>query len=285
MLIGQVVKVISGFYDVFYNNKIFRLRASGSLRDNKINPLVGDYVEFVENGLLLNVLERKNSLIRPKVANIDQVAIVCSLNEPKFSSLLLDRFLAMIEVQRIKPIIIFTKPDLGNIQPYHDYLSQKYDCFLINNKESALHNDLKKNLENKLTVFTGQTGVGKSTTINNLFNLDLKTNEISKSLGRGKHTTRVVEIFQIGKFKIIDTPGFGSIQINLSKTQLSKAYFDFNNWSKKCKFNSCLHYKEDYCFIKKQLDKNILLKSRYDNYIKILLEDTIEDEDIWKKNK
>lgn len=285
MLIGQVIKVISGFYDVIYDNKVFRLRASGSLRDKKINPLVGDYVEFIENGLLLNILERKNSLIRPKVANVDQVAIVCSLNEPKFSSLLLDRFLAIIEFQEIKPIIIFTKSDLGNIQPYYDYQSQKYDCFLISNKEKKINSDLKKILENKLTVFTGQTGVGKSTTINNLFNLDLKTNEISKSLGRGKHTTRVVEVFIINNFKIIDTPGFGSININLSKSQLSKAYTDFNNWSTKCKFNSCLHYKEDNCFVKKQLDNRILLESRYENYIKILLEDTVEDVNIWKKNK
>lgn len=276
-MIGQIIKIISGFYDISYENKIYRVKASNSLRDKKLIPLVGDYVEFLEKGLLIDILERRNFLIRPKVANIDQVAIICSLNEPKFSSLLLDRFLAIIEFQNIEPILIFTKADLGNIQPFNDYLNQKYNCFLISNQEKSNLNLLKRSLDNKLTVFTGQSGVGKTTTINRLFDLKLQTGAISKALGRGKHTTRIVEIFKFDKIKIIDTPGFSSIKINLNKQQLASSYFDFKIWSKQCRFKSCLHYKEQDCYVKIQLKKNILLKSRYNNYIRILLEDTCKE--------
>ena len=193
---GQVIKIISGFFDVVSKNKIYRLRASGTLRDNNLIPIVGDYVEFKNDLLLTKVKERKNFLIRPKVANVDLVAIIVSLSEPKFSSLLLDRFLAIIESQNINTLIIFTKSDLGNNKPYYDYLSQNFNCLLINNKDKDFDwNKIKDNFRNKLTVFTGQTGVGKTSTLNNLLNKNEKTSEISKSLGRGKHTTRVIEIF------------------------------------------------------------------------------------------
>lgn len=226
-MIGQIIRVNAGFFDVQSEQKVYRLRASGTLRDQKIIPIVGDYVKFNVDGILLEVLERQNVLIRPKVANVDQVVIVCALNEPKFSSLLLDRFLAMIEAQNLDVIILFTKADLFDHQPFYDYQSQNYQCFLIDNINENNHQDLIKLLTNKLSVFTGQSGVGKSTTINKLLNLDLKTNAISKALGRGKHTTRVVEIHQVDQIKIIDTPGFGSIQVDLTKQQLATAFKDF----------------------------------------------------------
>ncbi len=270
---GQVIKVIAGFYDVVSNNNIYRLRASGSLRDNNINPVVGDIVEFKDDSLLLKVNERRNFLIRPKVANVDQVVIITSLAEPKFSSLLLDKFLAIIESQNIDVIIIFTKADLGDNQPYFDYQSQGYKCLLINNKnmENEIEN-IRNNFKNKLSVFTGQTGVGKTSTINNLLNLDRATGEISKSLGRGKHTTREVEILINNNIEIIDTPGFSSLEIQLTKQELAHSYFDFKEWSKHCKFSSCLHHKEIECEVKRKLEEGNLLQSRYDNYIKMLLE-------------
>lgn len=277
MMIGQIIRVNAGFFDVQCEQKVYRLRASGSLRDQKIIPIVGDYVKFNVDGILLEVLERRNVLIRPKVANVDQVVIVCALNEPKFSSLLLDRFLAMIEAQNLDVIILFTKADLFDHQPFYDYQSQNYQCFLIDNINENNHQNLIKLLANKLSVFTGQSGVGKSTTINKLLNLDLKTNAISKSLGRGKHTTRVVEIHQVDQIKIIDTPGFGSIQVDLTKQQLATAFKDFKIWAKQCKFRSCLHYKENDCFVKQQLNEKKLLQQRYDNYLKILLNDLDEN--------
>ncbi len=271
---GQVIKIIAGFYDVkSFDNKIFRLRGSGILRDNNIVPLVGDYVEFKNDQLLIKIKPRKNELIRPKVANIDQVIIVTALSNPSFSSLLLDKMLAMIESQSIAVVIIFTKNDLGNQQPYYDYQSQGYQCFIVNNHDNLTNwNNIKNILKNKLTVFTGQSGAGKTSLLNNLFNLSNKTSEISKALNRGKHTTRVVEIFENDDMKIIDTPGFSSFTINLTKEELSKSYFDFKNWSKLCEFNSCLHYKEKNCEVKNQLKIKNLLNSRYENYIKMLLE-------------
>ena len=276
-MIGQVLKVIAGFFDVESGQQIYRLRASGSLREQKIIPIVGDYVEFNPDGILLNVLDRQNVLIRPKVANVDQVAIVCALDEPKFSSLLLDRFLAIIESQNLDVIILFTKADCFDHRPFHDYQSQNYQCFLINNNQDLIDPKLISLLTNKLTVFTGQSGVGKSTTINKLLKLNLKTNAISKALGRGKHTTRVVEIHHINNVKIIDTPGFGSIKVNLTKQELATSFKDFKTWAKQCKFRSCLHYKENDCFVKQQLNEKKLLQQRYDNYLKILLNDLDEN--------
>lgn len=272
---GQIIKIISGFFDVKTNeNQIYRLRASGTLRDINQIPIVGDYVDFRDDKILIKIYPRKNSLIRPKVSNIDQLAILMSLNEPSFSSLLLDKFLAIIQFQNIDTLIIFTKSDLGNINHYLEYTKQGFKTLLINNKNK--NEDWKKInemfFENKLTVFTGQSGVGKTSLLNNLLNLTNPTNEISKTLGRGKHTTRVVEIFSKNKINIIDTPGFGSINVNLTKNELSKSYFDFKIWSKKCKFNSCLHDKEENCEVKKNYENGILLKSRYENYIKILKE-------------
>ncbi len=271
---GQVIKVIAGYFDVkTQDNKIYRLRASGNLRNLNLSPIVGDFVEFEKDSLLTSIDERKNVLIRPKVANVDQAAIIMSLDNPKFSSLLLDKFLANIEFQNINTIIIFTKSDLGNNQPYQDYLSQGFNCLLINNKDENFNWDIiKQNFKNKLTVFTGQSGVGKTSTLNNLLGLNEKTNEISKALGRGKHTTRVVEIFFKDNIEIIDTPGFGSLEIKLTPLELSKSYFDFRKWSNKCKFTSCLHHREQECEIKRQLENGKLLKSRYENYIKILEE-------------
>ena len=270
---GQVIKIISGFFDVMSKNKIYRLRASGTLRDNNLIPIVGDYVEFKNDLLWTKVKERKNFFIRPKVANVDLVAIIVSLSEPKFSSLLLDRFLAIIESQNINTLIIFTKYDLGNNKPYYDYLSQNFNCLLINNKDKDFDwNKIKDNFRNKLTVFTGQTGVGKTSTLNNLLNKNEKTNEISKSLGRGKHTTRVIEIFCEQDIRIIDTPGFSSLEINLSKLELAHSFFDFIELSKKCKFSIFIHYKDIDCDVKIGYQNSILLKSRYENYIKMLLE-------------
>lgn len=274
-MIGQVIRVISGFYDIEVNSNVFRVRGCGNLRENETSPVVGDFVDFTKNGLLNKILDRKNFLIRPKVANVDYVVIITSLNEPKFSSLLLDRFLIVVESQNIEPIIVFTKSDIGDLKPYEDYKSQNYNCFFIDNKNKQNIDILKTKLENKLSVFTGQSGVGKSSTINNILNLDLKTDAISQSLGRGKHTTRVVEIHRKDNIRIIDTPGFSSLEVSLTRLEIAKAFKDFREWSKKCKFNSCLHYKEINCEIKNKLKNKELLQSRYDNYIKILTKENL----------
>lgn len=272
-MIGQVIKVNAGFYDILSEGKIFRTRGSGNLRETLQNPLVGDNVMFNPDGFVYEILERKNFLIRPKVANIDQVIIVTALAEPKFSSFLLDKFLAIIEFQEIKPIILFTKSDLINDDTYKDYKSQGYDVLKISNNDSSQNYDeLKKILNSKLSVFTGQSGAGKSTTINNISNLNIETQIISKSLGRGKHTTRTVEIHILDNYEIIDTPGFSILEATLTKNELAKSFHDFKKLSFECEFRTCIHFKEIKCKIKDEVENGRILRSRYKNYIRLISE-------------
>ncbi len=270
---GQVVRVISGFYDIVIDDKEYRVRGSGNLRKEEQSPLVGDFVEFEENGMLTKIYPRANSLVRPKVANIDQAVIVTSLKEPNYSSILLNKFLAIIEASSIKPVILFTKRDLVDSSPKEEYVSQGYEVYEISNNDVDSLNELRKIFKDKLTVFTGQTGAGKSTTINNLADTNIKTQEISKALGRGKHTTRVVEIIPWNHGRLIDTPGFSSLEFNLSKLQLARAYHDFEKLSVNCKFNrTCIHNKENDCAIKDAVKDGTISEQRYLDYIRLLKE-------------
>ncbi|MGL4252079.1 MAG: ribosome small subunit-dependent GTPase A [Metamycoplasmataceae bacterium] len=272
-MVGKVLKINSGFYDIFSEGKIYRTRGSGNLREAANNPLVGDFVKFNPDGFLYEILERKNFLTRPKVANIDQVVIVTALCEPKFSSFILDKFLAIVEFQDIKPIILFTKTDLTNDNIYQDYKSQGYTVLKISNiDEQQDFSALKKLLVNKLSVFTGQSGAGKSSTINNIANLNLETQNISKSLGRGKHTTRIVEIYKLDEFELIDTPGFSILESTLSKNELAKSFHDFRKLSFECEFRTCIHFKELKCKIKEEVEKGNILTSRYKNYLRLISE-------------
>ncbi|MCP4336759.1 MAG: ribosome small subunit-dependent GTPase A [Mycoplasma sp.] len=268
---GQIIRINAGFYDIISDNKEYRTRGSGNLRNSGVTPLVGDFVNFEPDGFLLNVLERKNFLNRPKVANLDQVIVITSLIEPKYSSLLLNKFLAIIEFNNIEPIIVFTKKDLTKDSYLQEYIDQGYKTFEISNKDKDSLMELKPIFKNKLSVFTGQTGAGKSTTINSLTNLNLKTQKISKSLGRGKHTTRVVQIYDWFGGRLIDTPGFSSLEFNLTKLQLANSYKDFKNLATKCKFKNCLHSKEPNCKVIDKVNKTISI-NRYNDYIKILKE-------------
>lgn len=270
-MVGKVLKVNAGFYDILSNEVIYRTRGSGNLRETSQNPLVGDQVKFNPDGFLFEILPRKNFLIRPKVANIDQVVIVTALAQPKFSSFLLDKFLAIIEFQEIEPIILFTKSDLIDSKIYHEYKSQGYKVLEISNEDKNQDfSELVNLLKNKLSVFTGQSGAGKSSTINNISNLDIKTQIISKSLGRGKHTTRTVEIYRLKDFELIDTPGFSILESNLSENDLAKSFHDFRELSFECEFRTCIHFKEIQCKIKYEVAKGNIMKSRYDNYLRLI---------------
>ncbi|CAM9154013.1 ribosome small subunit-dependent GTPase A [Mycoplasma marinum] len=269
---GQVIRVIAGFYDIESKGVEYRTRARGNLRNEGISPVVGDIVNFEPNGFLNEVCERKNSLVRPKVANVDQAIIITSLKEPKYSSLLLDKFLAIIEFNNIKPIIVFTKADLTDETHLEEYKVQGYDAFEISNPNELGFETLRGIFKDKLSVFTGQTGAGKSTTINSLAGLNIKTQEISKALGRGKHTTRVVEIIDWFGGKLIDTPGFSSLEFNLTKLELAHSYQDFRSLSRECKFRTCIHNKEKICAVKYAAEDGKISKQRYENYLKLLEE-------------
>ena len=270
---GQIYRVLAGFYDVSCNGKIYRVRGAGRLRKNKTIPLVGDFVEFAENGFITSIYKRSNALHRPKVANVDQVAIVISLAMPRYSSFLLNKMLAFIEFHQIKPIIIFTKADLTSERYSESYLKDGYQVYEINNLDLKTLKPLNKIFLNKLTVFAGQSGVGKSTTIKNLTGIKRETQIVSKALSRGKHTTRVIEILEWNEGKLIDTPGFSSFQVHLNPLELARSYKDFNQNRANCQFTDCMHYKESTCMIKKLVfeHKKISL-ARYNDYLKILKE-------------
>ncbi|AMD81435.1 putative ribosome biogenesis gtpase rsga [Mycoplasmopsis canis PG 14] len=248
------------------------LKAAGKLRYNNISPIVGDFVE-IQNNMIKSVFERKNEFIRPKVSNIDQVIIFMSIEQPKFSSFLIDKYMSIIEKKSIKPILFITKSDLNPSETEmwkKQYSNMGYEVYSINNKK-LFDDDLKKIFQNKFSVFMGQSGVGKTTTLNNITNLSFKTQEISKALGRGKHTTRVVKIIPVFDGYLIDTPGFSSLEIELNSVELSKSFKMFKELSETCKFRDCLHIneKDADCAIKLAIKNNNIPLFRYENYLKL----------------
>lgn len=271
-MVGQIVRVIAGFYDIDCNGVEYRTRGAGNLRLGELSPVVGDIVDFEKDGFITRIHERRNSLVRPKVANIDQAIIVISLKEPDYSSYLLNKFLAIVEYNNIDPVIVFTKRDLVTSSPKEEYEKQGYKVFEVSNKNPETTKILEPIFKDKLSVFTGQTGAGKSSTIQSLTNVERETQEISKSLGRGKHTTRVVEIVPWHGGKLIDTPGFSSLELNLTKEELARSFKDFKKFADTCKFKNCVHKHENVCGVKDAVEKGLISQARYNDYLKMLEE-------------
>ena len=269
---GRIIKNISNDYTVECDNKLYICKVRGKFRNLKIKPLVGDIVDFDEvNNYILDMHNRKNELRRPPISNIDQAYIITSVKEPDFSSNLLDKLINIIEFNNIEPIICFTKLDLLNNEEF-DYIKTYIDYYKKIGYKRFLNTEIeeiKKSFKDKVSVFTGQSGAGKSTLLNKLDrNLNIKTNEISKALGRGKHTTRHTELIEIENGLVADTPGFSSIDFrDMTKEDIRDNMIEFNDYKDKCEYRDCMHLKEENCEIKRQVGKNIL-KSRYNNYIK-----------------
>ena len=276
---GQIIKAIAGVYFVESENMIYQCKARGKFRKEQFKPLVGDHCEFsVENeteGYIFKIFPRKNQLVRPAISNIDQALLVFSAKEPDMNYILLDRFLALIEYHQIKPIICVSKIDLTTqakdmMKPYHD---AGYEIYYISSKENQGIDTIKELFKDKTTVITGQSGVGKSSLLNALnIDLNLETNEISKALGRGKHTTRHVELFKMYDGYIADTPGFSSLELTMLPTELAVSYHDFEELSSMCKYRGCLHDKEPYCAVKEAVENGTISKDRYEHYLMFLKE-------------
>lgn len=270
---GKIIKLISNDYTVLSNDKQYICKSRGKFRNMNINPLVGDEVIFdEENNYILEVLPRRNYLLRPPVANVDQAVIITSVKHPDFSSNLLDKLLCIIEYNNIKPIICFTKLDLldnnelEEINEIINYYKKIYDVYINDEIE-----DIKHIFKDKISVFTGQSGAGKSTLLNKLDeSLQIKTNEISMALGRGKHTTRHVELIPLYDGLVADTPGFSAVDFtDMTNADIRDNFIEFNEYREDCKYKDCMHNKEDECAIKSEIDKNIL-KSRYENYLNFI---------------
>ncbi|MDD4705897.1 MAG: ribosome small subunit-dependent GTPase A [Bacilli bacterium] len=269
---GTIVKQISNLYTVNVKDVLYECRARGKFYYAKIAPLVGDHVIIdPEKKYILDILPRNNYLNRPSIANIDICIIVTSVKEPNLDLNLLDKLLCIIIHNKIKPIICFTKVDLLNLQEKNELqiiinYYTKIDIKTFINTET---NKIIKEISNNIVVLTGQTGAGKSTFLNKIDqNLNLDTNPISKSLGRGVHTTRHVELFKYKTSFIADTPGFSALDINeLTKEEIKNTYPEFKVG---CKFKDCNHIKENNCKVKELVEKGIILESRYYNYLKFM---------------
>nr|WP_263328036.1 ribosome small subunit-dependent GTPase A [Neobacillus sp. Marseille-Q6967] len=282
---GKIVKALSGFYYVLHENELIQCRGRGVFRKNKITPLVGDEVIFqAENereGYLLEVKPRKNELIRPPIANVDQAILVFSAVEPDFSPVLLDRFLVLVEYNHIEPLICITKIDLTNneqLQQIEQYAAQYrkigYEVILTSSETEAGIEELSPHIADKISVFAGQSGVGKSSLLNVLRpDLDLKTNDISAHLGRGKHTTRHVELIHIGNGLVADTPGFSSLEFaDIEAEELTYCFPEMAKQSENCKFRGCLHVSEPKCAVKSSVESMEIAKHRYEHYLDFLQE-------------
>ncbi|MDD3392382.1 MAG: ribosome small subunit-dependent GTPase A [Bacilli bacterium] len=274
-MVGKIIKLISNDYTVLCNDKLIICKARGKFRNDNIKPLVGDNVKIdLKNSYILEVLPRMNELVRPPVSNIDQIIIVMSVKEPDFSTNLLDKLLVIIEYNNIKPIICLTKMDLlskeehSEISKYISYY-QKIGYKIFNNTDIS---DFSLIFKNKISVFTGQSGAGKSTLLNMLnSDLHLKTGIISKALGRGKHTTRHVELMNVNGGYIADTPGFSDISfIGMSKSDIRDNFIEFNEYKQDCKYRDCMHDKEDDCAIKEAVENGNIIESRYQDYLKFI---------------
>jgi len=272
-MVGRIISIRSNLFIVDVDGIRHGARARGKFRFDELTPLVGDFVEIDENDYILNIKDRKNYFDRPKVANIDASIVVSSLKHPDFSAYLLDKMLVSISSKDIKPIICFTKYDLleddekSNIDEIIKYYKDLGYEVVFNTEVDKI----KKLISGLVVNLVGQTGVGKSTLLNKISpGLNLETNDISEALGRGKHTTRHVELYKIDDFLIADTPGFSAFDCIVDKENIRFYFPEFNN--DECKFRGCLHMSEIGCKVKEDVDNNKIMLSRYESYKKMVVE-------------
>ena len=285
MIEGMILKGIGGFYYVKTNNGIYECRARGVFREEKITPFVGDIVLIRENetdktGYIEKIYPRKSKLIRPPVANVTQALIVISMKNPDPNLWLLDRFLILVRHEGLNTIICLNKIDLVDCKEFNAvksiYQKAGYKVIATSPVLNIGIDELRDTLRNNITVFSGPSGVGKSSLLNQVQpNLQLKTGEISDKTKRGKHTTRHVELLELdnGGY-VLDTPGFSSLDIDFidNAEELKKYFNEINSVKNQCRFNSCLHYKEPDCEVKRLVEVGEISKIRYENYIKFFEE-------------
>jgi len=283
---GKIIKGIAGFYYVHVvESGLYECKAKGVFRKEKIKPLVGDMVELdvldeiEKKGNIVDILPRKNELIRPAVANIDQALVVFAVNKPKPHFNLLDRFLIMMESKEIPVILCFNKKDIAaepEIQKLKDiYEACGYQMVFTSAIQEENVSQLKVLLKGKTTAIAGPSGVGKSSLINILQpDAKMETGSISEKIERGKHTTRHSELIWIeDDTYIMDTPGFSSLYTNDFEKEELKFYFtEFSPFEGQCRFQGCDHVHEPGCAVKEALDEGKIHPVRYENYLEMYQE-------------
>lgn len=276
-MVGLIIKAIGGVYTVEAPDGVFECKARGIFRKKGISPVCGDKVEIeFENktAVITEIKERKSLIIRPPLANLDVLVFVASICEPSPNLLILDKFIAVAEYKNIKPMVVITKIDKQEPNEYLNiYNKSGIDVFAVDNITGKGSDEVKQALMGKFSAFTGNTGVGKSSLLNNIFpELDLATNEISKKLGRGKHTTRHVELYKLNDGGYIaDTPGFSSFDTNrydiILKEDLAGCFKEFEPYVNKCRFQDCSHTKEKGCAVIEAVENGEIARSRHESYL------------------
>lgn len=285
MIDGIIIRGVGGNYYVDTGNKLVECRARGLFRLKNIKPLVGDNVlirlteEDENQGYIEEIKERTNEMIRPPVANAKQLVIFFAVTNPEPSFLLLDKLLIAAEVNNLNPVICFNKCDLADEEMKKEYenifVNTGYNVVFTSKYDEASLLELKNILKNTLSVFSGPSGVGKSSIMNAIQpDFQLKTGEISDKLKRGKHTTRHAEIYKLdfGGY-VVDTPGFSSFELTgIGEYDLKEYYPEIKKVDSGCRFADCLHLKEPDCVIKDAVSDGLISRIRYTNYIRLLEE-------------
>ena len=289
---GLVRKGIGGFYTVETPEGIYTCTARGKFRKARISPYAGDRVRILGEedgtGALEEILPRKNFLVRPPIANIDQLFIVTSLRDPSPDPLILDKTIAAAELEQIAPVLVLTKTDLDDASPLQEiYSVAGIPCFAVSSVTGEGVDQVGALLEGRISAFTGNSGVGKSTLLNVLFpDLQLKTGEISQKLGRGRHTTREVELYKLeGGGYVADTPGFSTFDIEryrmTDKEKLAFGFREFAPYLGACQFSSCSHTCEKGCAVLQAVEEGKIPRSRHESYCTMYQE--VKDVKQWQQ--
>ena len=290
---GIIIENISNIFKIICENELYTCDARGKLKKDDIKPVVGDKVNFEitkieeKTGVIEEFLPRKNYIKRPKIANINQIVLVISSKMPKPDLLMLDKQLVFAEYMNIRPVIVINKIDLAKEiaeEIKEQYKFTNYEIIETNAKKNIGIYELRNVLKNKISVFSGNSGVGKSTLLNDLFedNLTLE-GKISSKNKRGKNTTTTVKLYELEENTFIaDSPGFSTFDIyEIETTNLAEYFVEFKEYIENCEFVGCTHIKEENCGIKQALKENKISQNRYERYIKIYEELKDREEHKW----
>lgn len=291
---GIIIKITGGFYYVEADGCIYECKARGVFRKRGCTPLVGDYVniDVPENDgycSIESIKERKNSLVRPALANLDVLVIVSSVVEPNINTYIIDKMICAAVDKNIEPVVVISKTDLQDSSEYFDiYNKAGIKVIEYSSISKKGLEEIKEVLKNKVSAFSGNSGVGKSTLLNALFpELMLKTGGISDKLGRGRHTTRTVELFKCFGGYVADTPGFSTVDLDryeiIHKDNLQYCFPEFESYISECKFTSCSHVCEKGCAVIEAVETGDIPKSRHESYVRMYNE--VKDIKDWQLNK
>ena len=276
-MIGKIIKLTGGFYYIKSGDEVFETRARGNFRHSKVEPIVGDDVEFKYEektlGYIEKVYPRKNMLTRPRVSNVDLALIVIPVLDPKYNLVIIDKTIIQAEHEGIDLAIVINKSDLDEESAEElarIYKNSGFETFVISDKDDNIES-LRAYLHGKTVALCGVSGAGKSTITSRILNKEVEVGKVSQKTKRGKHTTRHTEILYNEDIYIFDTPGFSSLTLKIEEVDLKNYFREFKNFNN-CKFNNCNHIKEPKCAVKDAVDRGKIEKSRYENYLYIFNE-------------